>query len=429
MKRLLITFLLAALQYKGGDNLKPLAPGPLEDRAHAPSLDHAAIQYSSKPLRDPVSELKRKIQAGEVRIKADGESGYLRSILDALHVPIESQVVVFSKTSLQGPSISPDSPRSIFFNDSVAVGWTPRGFIELASVDPEQGPIFYTFGHFGNAAFERNAECLGCHVSPATLRVPGLAVGSVLPEADGSPVSGTEQRMIDHRSPFDQRWGGWYVTARTAPLQHLGNRVVTYPASPQPLAMIHSPNIESLAGKFDMAGYLSPYSDIAALLVLEHQAHMTNLITRFSWEGRVYAYDKLTQTKRLDDDAKEFVDYLLFVDEAPLPGKVEGTSGFAEHFSMEGPRDSKGRSLRQLDLDTRLTRYPCSYMIYSKPFDAMPADVKSAIYKRMWEILSGQEKDPKYARLSAADRKAVIEILRDTKQDLPDYFKAFGVPL
>jgi hypothetical protein len=431
MKRLLVAFVLVALQYKGGDNLKPLTPGPMSDNSHAPARDHAAIQYSSRPLHDPASQLKMKVESGDIQLTTSGDSGYLRSILDALSVPLDSQVVVFSKTSLQGPGISPDSPRSIFFNDSVAVAWTRGGFIELASVDPEQGPIFYTFGHFGKPAFERNGECLNCHSTPATLRVPGLVVGSVIPEADGTPVSGLDQMIVDHRSPFEQRWGGWYVTAKSAPDKQLGNRVVSYPQHPpQSLATMQVANLESLTGKFDMSGYLTPHSDIVALMVLEHQTHMQNLITRFAWEERVYAYDKLHVSlptgvqKRLDDDAKEFVDYLLFVDEMQYPIKIEGTSGFTERFSKEGPRDRKGRSLHELDLNTRMMRYPCSYMIYSKPFDAMPAEVKTAIYKRMWEVLSGQEKDPKYARLSTADRRAIVEILRDTKRDLPGYFAA-----
>ena len=68
-------------------------------------------------------------------------------------------------------------------------------------------------------------------------------------------------------------------------------------------------------------------------------------------------------------------------------------------------------------------RYPCSYLIYSPLFDSLPAAARDAIYSRMWEILSGQEKQPAYNRLSPADRRAVVEILRDTKKDLPSYFK------
>jgi hypothetical protein len=107
-----------------------------------------------------------------------------------------------------------------------------------------------------------------------------------------------------------------------------------------------------------------------------------------------------------------------------LPSKVEGTSGFAEKFSSEGPKDSQGRSLRQFDLQRRLMKYPCSYMIYSSAFDALPDDLKDATYARMWRILSGEERGKRYAGLALEDRRAIVEILRETKRRLPDYFQA-----
>jgi len=179
----------------------------------------------------------------------------------------------------------------------------------------------------------------------------------------------------------------------------------------------------SLEGEFDTGAYLSPYSDIAALMVFNHQMHMTNLLTRMGWEVRAALHDKRKPAGLLRDGAKELVDYLLFVEEAPLGGTVRGTSGFAEKFAARGPSDSKGRSLRQLDLEKRLLRYPCSYMIYSDAFDSLPEPARAAIYGRLWQILSGEEKDAKYARLSPSDRKAIVEILRETKKGLPEYFQ------
>jgi hypothetical protein len=117
------------------------------------------------------------------------------------------------------------------------------------------------------------------------------------------------------------------------------------------------------------------------------------------------------------------VDYMLFVDEAPLPSKVEGLSGFTQYFESRGPTDSKGRSFRQFDLTRRMMRFPCSFMIYTEAFDALPASAKSAVYARLWEVLGGKDRDPKYAAISAADRRAIIEILRETKTGLPDYFR------
>jgi hypothetical protein len=128
----------------------------------------------------------------------------------------------------------------------------------------------------------------------------------------------------------------------------------------------------------------------------------------------------------VQDAVNELVDYLLFIDEQPLTAPVQGKSGFAEKFAARGPADRRGRSLRQLDLERRLLRYPCSFMIYSAAFAALPADVRHAIYRRMWDVLSGRDAGEKYARLSAGDRRAVTEILLETIPDLPFEFRARG---
>jgi len=155
---------------------------------------------------------------------------------------------------------------------------------------------------------------------------------------------------------------------------------------------------------------------------------MTNLLTRIGWSTRIAAYEHVEgASNHLSADVRELVDYMLFVDEALLPGRIDGTSGFAQTFAVKGPMDTRGRSLRQLDLERRLLRYPCSYMIYSQQFDSLPSQVKEAIYRRMWAILSGEDKDRKYSRLSITDRTAIVEILRDTKNELPSYFQATSV--
>jgi hypothetical protein len=160
-------------------------------------------------------------------------------------------------------------------------------------------------------------------------------------------------------------------------------------------------------------------------MVLAHQTLMTNLITRAGWEARLLTAKPSTDASaRLAEATNDLVDYLLFVDEAPLAGPVKGTAGFTEQFVKTGPRDKQGRSLRDFDLKRRMFQYPCSYMIYTPAFDALPQLAKDAVYNRMWEVLSGREKQPRYRALSLADRRAVVEILRDTKPGLPDYFQA-----
>lgn len=411
------------------------ARGDLEG-VFSPDIDHPAIQYTTRPVTDPVSQLNLKIQQGEVHLKFDDSQGYLRSVLDALNVPIESQMVVFSKTSVQMARINPSNPRSLFFNDSVTVGWVRGGpIVELATEDPKQGVIFYTLDQrpTDQPQFTRNDQCLSCHESYSSLGVPGMLVRSVFPGPNGAPVRKFGDYITDHRSPFAQRWGGCYVTGLTGSIPHLGNAVVIDVGKPQARLTGQSLNLESLKGKFDTDAYLSPYSDIVALMVFEHEMHMMNLFTRVGWEVRFSLYqDPMNQSPSNSHDAtarlirataRELVDYMLFVDEAPLTSKIQGTSGFAEKFSLEGPSDSKGRSLRQFNLVHRLMRYPCSYMIYSEAFDGLPGEVKQAIYQRMWQILSGQETSGKYAKLPLVKRRAIVEILRETKRDLPDYFQ------
>src|SRR5262249_33891008 len=206
-----------------------------------------------------------------------------------------------------------------------------------------------------------------------------------------------------------------------AAVGHLGNALTT--RDDPGAGNARSQTVESLGGRFETDAYPSPHSDIAALMVFDHQMRMTNLIARVGWETRVLEARKDAPASKVRAMARELVDYMLFVDEAPLPARVEGTSKFAERFAAQGPRDRKGRSLRELALDGRLMRYPCSYMIYSPAFDALPSAARDSVYRQLWEILSGADRDARYARLSAADRRDVIDILRDTKIDLPDYFR------
>ena len=144
-------------------------------------------------------------------------------------------------------------------------------------------------------------------------------------------------------------------------------------------------------------------------------------LTRIGWEARV-AEQQRENLPRIRQAAADLVDYMLFIDEAPLAGRVQGTSGFAEQFARLGPRDSKGRSLRDFDLVTRTFKYPCSYLVQSEAFEALPEQLKSRIYKRLWEILSGQDKSEAYAKLTPETRRAIAEILQETKPGLPNYW-------
>ena len=404
-----------------------LTVGAQRRDAFVESRDHAAIGYSSGPVTDAVAALDARLANGSASLAFDESNGYLRAVLDALGVPVQSQMLVFSQTSFQAPLLKMHNPRAVFFNDTVAVGFVRGGHIlEVAAQDPAQGVVFYELPQSAVVPprFRRNDNCLACHLSWETLGVPGLTAQSVYPLPDeNSYVNGF---TTVQGSPLEQRWGGWWVTGDHGGATHMGN-VPVMPADKASAFPNPTRTIASLEGRFDLTGYPTPYSDVVALLVLAHQTQMTNLITRAGWEARLAAASPSRDAAaRVSEAAQDLVDYMLFVDEAPLAGPVKGGSGFAEMFAARGPRDKQGRSLRDFDLTRRVFRYPCSYMIYTPAFDNLPTAARDAVYARLWEVLSGRATEPRYRGLSVQDRQAVIAILRETKRDLPAYFQPVG---
>lgn len=343
---------------------------------------HPAIEYRTAPVTDVVTVMQRDVAAGESLAFA-GPQGYLRAVLEKLHVPVESQILLFSKTGIQHPFTTPENPRALYFNDRVVVGYIPGApLLELAAHDPRQGVIFQSLKQeAASQTFARNDRCLGCHVSFNSLGVPGILVRSMSTAPDGRPMPQDGSFVVDSRSPLEQRWAGWYVTGASPSVKHLGKPVDS---------------------RVDVTNYPLPTSDIAALLVFDHQGQAMNLLTRLGWEARVAAAEgRLDFSKGdLGDILKEAVDYFLFVDEAVIESPVSGASAFAKAFSASGPRDRKGRSLRDLELQSRVFKYRCSYMIYSPAFDALPDQARAAFFARM----HAQLKDPD-----------TIEILNETK--------------
>ena len=405
-------------------------------------LEHEAIQYTQTAPDDAVSHLQRQLDSGAVKLEYEDEFGYLRSALKALNVPLTSQVLVFSKTSFQSPRIGPRTPRALYFTDTVQVGYVRTGdVLEFAALDPRQGTMFYTLDQEKSSKphFERRDVCLQCHQSGSTFGVPGLLVRSVFPDHTGLPLLQAGSFVTDHRSPLKERWGGWYVTGTTGAQFHMGNATVPDVNAPAKLSTEGTQNVTSLRPFLDTGAYLTPHSDVVALMTLEHQTQMVNLITRVGWETRLALYDNAAMNKalerpageisestqhRLDNAVEELLSYLLFREETPLSGTVQGTSGFAEEFARGGVHDARGRSLRDFDLHTRMFRYPCSYMIYSEAFDALPNEAKDRIYRRLYQVLTGKDQSGLYGKWGPAERQAVLEILRETKPDLPAYWRA-----
>ncbi|WP_210420208.1 hypothetical protein [Aquisphaera giovannonii] len=376
-------------------------------------------------------------------MRHDGRQGYLRSVLALLDVPVSSQVLVFSKTSFQSTLIGPETPRAIYFNDDVYVGYVQGSdVLEFSAADPSLGGTFYLLDQeqTPRPSFRRQThDCLQCHASSKTEDVPGHLIRSVYPEPSGQPAYNAGTFTTSHESPLRERWGGWYVTGTHGRQRHMGNVLISDRMRPELLDVGRGANRTDLKPKFDTSAYLAPGSDIVALLVLEHQAKMHNLITLTNYQARMaveYSREinkalgepegamSESTARRFHGPAEDLVRYMLFADEAELTDPIRGTSSFAVDFSARGPRDGRGRSLRDFDLETRIFRYPCSYLIYSRAFDALPAPAKERVYLRLWEVLSGKDQTPAYARRTPEERAAILEILRETKVGLPDYWKA-----
>jgi hypothetical protein len=411
--------------------------------ATAQDFEQAPIHYSQSKPDNRVSRLINRVQAGDTKLAWHDDFGYLPALLKALDVPVSSQVLVFSKTSLQRHRISPRSPRALFFNDDVYIGYCQLGdVLEISVADPQLGAVFYTLDQVQaeRAPFTRQTDnCLICHGSSQTKDVPGHVVRSVFVDTAGMPLLAAGTNRIDQTSPLEKRWGGWYVTGTHGAQKHLGNLAIGGRDVPSDLDNSQGQNVTDLSDRFDVRDCLSPHSDIVALMVLEHQADAHNYLTRanFLTQQALHYQESLNKelgepaghlwdsTKsRLKNASEPLVEYLLFSGEAPLTHEIKGTSGFAEEFSSRGPRDRRGRSLRDFDLKTRMFKYPCSYLIYSESFAALPSQAKDYVLRRMWEVLCGQDQSKPFGHLTPADRQAILEILRDTLPGLPEYWQA-----
>jgi hypothetical protein len=406
-------------------------------------FERAPIHYSKATPNNPIARLQIQLDASKIQLAFHKERGYLPALLKALQVPESSQVLVFSKTSLQRSRISPKTPRALYFNDEMYIGFCQAGqVLEISAVDPQLGTVYYTLDQqeVDRPKFARQTDaCMLCHASSQTKNIPGHILRSVYADRGGEAILSLGTHRVDHTTPFDRRWGGWYVTGKHGKQPHLGNLLIynrndrdTIASNPD------GQNITSLKGFVDTSAYLTPDSDIVALMVLEHQTEAHNLIARASIQTRLALHDQAllnkelgrapetqseTTERRIKSVCDPLVRYLLFSQEAKLTDKIEGTSTFARDFAKNGPRDSKGRSLREFDLERRLFKYPCSYLIYSESFEQLPTAMKDHVYQQMHDVLTDRHYGGGFSHLSPGDRQAILEILRDTKKDLPDYWR------
>ncbi len=394
--------------------------------------DYPFIHYSEPPLHNDIARLQKRIDDGSVKLTRTTQHGYLESILKSLNINPDSQTLVFSKTSLQIDAISAATPRAIYFNDDTYVAWVQKtGMLEIVTMDADRGPVFYTISAADpRPDLERQAlRCLTCHDSYSEMGggVPRFLFESTYEVAHGKLIPDAVARETAYETPIAERWGGWYVTGQDGGALHLGN--IQPPAANTPVALdkVRRGSLASLDSLLDTSPYLRNTSDIVALLVLEHQVTVHNLIIRANFKSRMllagvlptgdaarlhWAQLPATLQARLDQLLGPVVAGLALRNAAPLPDKVVGSNGYAAWFQAQGPKDSRGRSLRELDLNTRVFRYPLSFLIYSEGFDALPLFVRERLYEKLTPNLR-----------ATPDGQAAFEILMATKPDFAQAVK------
>jgi hypothetical protein len=411
--------------------------------ARADDIDREPICYAQSAPDDAVTRLQRRIDSGELNLTFEDRLGYLRSVLRALNVPVSSQMLLFSKTSMQRHRIAPRTPRALYFSDDVYIGYCQRGAVmEVATVDKKLGAVFYSLDQKRAKKprfLRQNDACLICHGSSQNQGFPGFLVRSVYADASGSPILSLGTHRIDQCSPLAERWGGWYVTGTSGRQSHLGNLIAEEDVPREQIDNASGRNVTDLTGRFNTASYLTPHSDIVALMVLEHQAEMHNRLTRANFLGRMALFEEAELNKalgrppgyksestqhRIQSAGEPVVEYMLMSGETELTDPIRGTSPFADEFVQRGVRDSQGRSLRELELQHRLFVHPCSYLIYSETFDALPMPVRDYVLRRLWEVLTGRDTSKAFAHLTPSDRQSILQILLATKPNLPEYWRS-----
>lgn len=429
-------FVLLVLLFASSVNAEEVV-GPTNSPVEIKLTDR--VPYGRKPVdyfgvesNDAVSGLQGRLISGEAQLTADDRFGYLMSVTELLDVPLESQLLVYSKTARVPGLVSPKTPRAIFFNDEVSVAWIPGSReLELTAVDPVKGVICYTLSQprdvpavekfaaespvVDTPTFQRRNGCLACHSARSSLEVPGLLLRAFQTDQTGKPIVGFSR--MSHDMTYDRRWGGWYVTGTPASLIHRGNLI----SQPENIRHKDEPGFASslneLSHKLDVGDYPYQKSDFVAHLVMTHQVHGTNLLIRAGLESRL---------NRCSDVETQLVRYMVFADEPSLnltpllASSVLSDSGFAKTFVQRGPRDSTGNSLRDLSLAGRVFKHRLSFLVQSRLFDDLPDECRSRLLERLWAGLNSKSDDEHFRHLKEDERQSIIAIVHATVPRLPE---------
>ena len=389
-------------------------------------------RYWDAELKDPMSALVRDLSSGRRRFAESEKEGraLVERLLKELNIPASSQVLVFSKTSLQKRAVHPGNPRAIYFNDDVYLGWMPGGRVEIGSVDPELGSVFYFQRDFDEdpekPLFHRDRVCIQCHAGSPTNFLPGPMGMSVFPNELGRAVRSVDSfELSGHEIPFHDRWGGWYVSGKQGAMRHMGNTLAERTAGEVTIDREKHVNLVGFADFFPEEKYPAKGSDLLALLILDHQIGMHYRLMEAHYRVRQALWDKENTPEgeeprsdyetELSESADTVLRYLFFCDEAALGAEtVAGDSTYRDTFLAAKVPTKDGRSLRDLRLQERIFEYRCSYMIYNAAFTALPGVLKQAIFSRMRTVLKSDSSVEGFEHLGTGEKRAILEILTET---------------
>lgn len=375
------------------------------------------VQYSKEKPDNEIENLRNRLDSKESKLVYESRHGFLKSLLKELNISETSQVLVFSKSSLQTHHIGPKNPRAIFFNDTTFVGYLHGtiGMIEIAIADKNRGMSFYTLDQSKNEIPEIQLQinqCMTCHGGTRSLGVPGLIVRSVFTDEEGRVLFSAGGNLGENSNPLEKRWGGWYVTGRSGIQQHLGNFVLKDKKRPSKIDNFMGINLTQLDSFFASGEYPQPTSDIVALMVMEHQLNVLNYITRLVFESKIATVTK--DFSHIDNAVENLVKQLLFSSELPLKNPIEGGEAFKMHFENFTSNNNFSKSLRILDLKKRIFKHPISFMICSDAYKGLPADVREKVQKKILMITSSDETIEGYEHLDVSNKKFIREILSST---------------
>ncbi len=371
-------------------------------------------EYDTRSVEDRFTRFMAAWDAGQKpEIDLSDDLPFLRSLLKELEIPVSSQMMVFTATSLQKGLISARNPRALYFNDDTYIGFVPRGRIEVISIDPNLGGVFYIFDRLQpgrRPVVRRSGECMNCHAPRYMDNIPGLVVESVIPGITGGGERAFRRQQSGHAIPITDRFGGWHLTGTGDAMPHNWSNQLLLRKNGEASEVPNPPG-----ERCDLSRYPLPTSDLLAQLLHEHQIGFINRAMQASYRYRELAAAGTVNETSLSELAEPLSRYLLFAEEAPLTPGMVGESPLAADFTSVGKRDSSGRSLRDLDVNTHMLRHRCSYMIYSPSFTGLPTPLRQRVLRDLSTALDGGTGG---GHLPADERTTIRKILTET---LPEF--------